>query len=500
MKNPSRVFSGYDEWKDDFLCRTEPRISHAKNNETKVKVVLEYLVLTERKLNIKIQKKSTKKARKYIKEGKKNVKVQIWSDLAETFTKAIMHAKINSIQLNDAYVVRSRALFIGKKYKNAMSDIERVLNMDYSDDMNSSLYSVRTELLHEIEKRRVLENVEALDHAHEGHKKSNDANKSGINDTLTKIPRNSSAVQNTPPVIGVFDAFDVKYSQQSGTYVVARKTIEAGEIMSNYKVYAKVINSEFLHRYCWNCCKQTWAGIACHKCVNVIYCNEACRDRAWQEHHDIECSVISAITLKELSSHDLLALRLTVKAYKETGTWDELQKKIREINKIKNPALKCFTNGVINPARYASVYSLPCNTEDFFRSTERASAILCSLAATTYILGEKIKDLETLSKNKYATFIGGLIKRNFEISLTNSTKLTMDSDIGLVLDSFIPMFKHSPKPTVINFASGGVSTLVAFKKIEKGEQIYLSYDPDLFYDRFGRRVKRLHDLNAIPNL
>ncbi|KAK0073715.1 hypothetical protein PV326_013140, partial [Microctonus aethiopoides] len=241
-----------------------------------------------------------------------------------------------------------------------------------------------------------------------------------------------------------------------------------------------------------------WAGIACHKCVDVIYCDENCRNKAWQEYHDIECSVISAISSEELNSLDSLTLRLTVKAYKEAGTLEKLQEKIHKIDKIDDPLIKCLTDNVFDSANYASVYSLSRQTEDLFMNTVRASVILYSLAATTNIFGEKINDFGELSKNKYAAFIGGLIKTNFEISLMNSTKLTLDGDTGLIVDSFWSMLNHSCDPTVINFASGDISALIAFQRIlegeqriQEGEQIFLSYGPEFIYDK---RDKRREDL------
>ncbi|KAK0173177.1 hypothetical protein PV328_006415 [Microctonus aethiopoides] len=503
-----QVLSRSDDWKEHFICLTSSRISYVKTDEEKVKIALQYLTSAETKLNIQKQIKSTTKAREYIKEGEQKLETSSWPDSVEIFTKVVMHAEINSNELAQAYANRSAALYIGGLYENALTDIERALKIGYSDNEKTKLYVRRAKCLFALKNTMSPEIEEALADAHKWLGKMNDADKERMKDILNEFPKNSSAIevpyhkydynqllpkppQDNPKIPGVSDAVELKYSKEFGRHVVATKNIKAGETIMVRRAYATVINARFRHKYCWYCCKQLWTGIACHKCVDVIYCDENCRNKAWQEYHDIECSVISAISSEELNSLDSLTLRLTVKAYKEAGTLEKLQEKINKIDKIDDPLIKCLTDNVFDSANYASVYSLSRQTEDLFMNTVRASVILYSLAATTNIFGEKINDFGELSKNKYAAFIGGLIKTNFEISLMNSTKLTLDGDTGLIVDSFWSMLNHSCDPTVINFASGDISALIAFQRIQEGEQIFLSYGPEFIYDK---RDKRREDL------
>ncbi|KAK0168121.1 hypothetical protein PV327_001953 [Microctonus hyperodae] len=416
-----RVFAEYDEWKQGILQYTEQRSFRAYTDEQKVRIVLEYLMFTKRKLNIQYQSKSMTKAGEYIEKGEKLLQVQLCSDAVEIFTKAIMHAEIDSYELVLGYTKRSVALCQGGMYRNAQSDLERALIINRSSNELGSLFTYQMEYLTIIENEISHGNVESLPNP----------------------PQINSQMQMS------WDSIFFKNNKTLGPHAVATRLIQVGEILT-------------------------------------------CRDRAWQDHHDIECSVICAISGQEQHSLDLLALRLTVKAYKEAGTLEKLQEKVNEIDQIRDRVLKCNTHGLFDPTKYASVYSLLRNTNHYYITAVRAFAILCSLAATTNILGEKIKHLKTLSKNKYATFIGGLIKRNFEICLANSTKLTLDDDIGLVLDPCWSMFLHSDNPSVTNFSSGGTSTLIAIEDIRKGDKILLRSDPGFVYNIYGKRKDRVN--------
>ncbi|KAK0074143.1 hypothetical protein PV326_012692, partial [Microctonus aethiopoides] len=298
--------------------------------------------------------------------------------------------------------------------------------------------------------------------------------------------------QDNPKIPGASGAIELKYSDKFGRHIVATRDINAGETIMVHTSYATVIDSKFSHKYCWNCCKRAWSGIPCHKCVEVIYCNETCRDKAWSEHHEIECEVMSVLTRERTNLHDLLALRLTLKAYKESGSLKKLQEKIREIDAIKDPILKFFTNNRFDHTKYESVYSLWRDRKSGFHTALKVSVILYSLTATTDIVGEKILNFKQLLNNEGATFIGRLILVNLEIASMNAAKLSVDDNAGYALDPLWSLFNHSCDPETINFTSGNIMSLTAFQRLEKGQQVSINYGRAFFYaDLLDRRVLHL---------
>ncbi|KAK0072128.1 hypothetical protein PV326_000416, partial [Microctonus aethiopoides] len=285
-------------------------------------------------------------------------------------------------------------------------------------------------------------------------------------------------------ILGVSGAVTLKYSQEHGRHVVATNDINVGEVIMVQKSYVNNVDADFYYKYCANCCKDVFAGIPCHQCVNVIYCDEKCRDENWREYHDIECSVTSAM-IGNVISHILLILKLTVKAYKEAGTFEKLQENIRKIDEINDPILKFFTNGVFDPTKYASVYSLCKPATISFRDALISALILHSLAATTEIFGKKITTFKQLLKNKWTKFMSGLIMTNHRIISMNASRV--DGTDVLNVNPFRCLFNHSCDPSMLSMVSGDISVSIAVQRIKKGEQIFITYGPEFLTSTTNER-------------
>ncbi|KAK0168124.1 hypothetical protein PV327_001955 [Microctonus hyperodae] len=456
-------------------------------------------------INIEKNDKSTSRALAYIEDGNKKFESLYWEDLLEIYTKAAMYAENDSNELARAYGNRSATLYTGGLYQDALIDIERALAIGYSNNTKTKLYVRRAKCIFALKKEMSPEIEEALADARKWLDEMKEADKKYMTKILDKFPEGLTykapfkkhdynallpqPPQDNPKIPGASGAIELKYSDKFGRHIVATRDINAGETLIVHTSYATVIGPKFAYKYCWYCCKRAWSAVPCHKCVEVIYCDETCRDKAWSEHHEIECEVTSAITRENIDLHDLLALRLTVKAYKEAGSLKKLQEKIQEIDAINDPILKLFKNNVFDHTKYESVYSLWREYNSRFIVVLKASIILSSLAATTNIFGEKISNFEELLNNPEAIFIGRLILVNFEVALMNGAKLSVDDNAGYALDPFWSLFNHSCDPELINFTSGNIVTLTAFQRLEKGQQVTINYGRAFFYaDPIMRQV------------
>ncbi|KAK0173178.1 hypothetical protein PV328_006416 [Microctonus aethiopoides] len=467
------------------------------DDEEKIKVALRHLSTCGKHVDNQKNGKSKFRALAYIEEGNKKFESLFREDLLEIYTKAAMYAEIGSNELARAYGNRSAHLYTSGLYEDALIDIERALAIGYNDDTKTKLYVRRAKCLFVLKKEMSPEIEEALSDARKWLDKMKEADKKYMTKILDKFPEGllnktpfkkydynallPEPPQDNPKIPGASGAIELKYSDQFGRHVVATRDINAGETIIVHRSYATVIDSKFSHKYCWNCCKRAWSGVPCHKCVEVIYCNETCRDKAWSEHHEIECKVISVITREKLDIYDLLALRLTAKAYKEAGSLKKLQEKIRKIDSIDDPILKCLTNNRFDHTKYESVYSLWRHNTIDSDTALRLSLILCSLAATTNIFGEKILNSKQLLNNEEATFIGRLMLVNHEIASMNASKFSGDNNAGLALDPLWSLFNHSCDPETINMTPGNIMSLTAFQRLEKGQQVCINYDEPFFF-------------------
>ncbi|KAK0173169.1 hypothetical protein PV328_006407 [Microctonus aethiopoides] len=482
-------------------------ISCAKNDEERVKIALQYLSRYENPIDYShksiIQCKSATIASEHIEKGNKAYQSLSWRDSVCQYTKAVSYAEISSKELARAYGNRSAALYECGLYDDSLIDIERALKIGYNDDIKAKLYARRAKCIYALEKKMTPEVIKAIADARKWLEKMNSIKKKLLMNILDEFPKNLSIKKpltknnisklipkipnDNPKIPGVSGAITLKYSQEHGRHVVATKDINVGEVIMVQKSYAYIHNNaDFYYKYCANCCKDVFAGIPCHQCVNVIYCDENCRDEDWREYHDIECSVISAM-IGNVISQNLLTLRLTVKAYKEAGTFEKLQENIRKINEINDPILKLFTNDVFDPTKFASVYSLWKTATISFQDALISALILHSLAATTEIFGKKITTFKQLLKNKWAKFMSGLIMTNHRIISLNGTP---GAAYSFYVNPFWCLFNNSCDPSTLSVNYKNVNALIAVQRIKKGEQIFITYGPEFLM--FNTNERRNH--------
>lgn len=84
---------------------------------------------------------------------------------------------------------------------------------------------------------------------------------------------------------------------------------------------------------------------------------------------------------------------------------------------------KCFTQGVFDDTKYASVYALLRMNLDEWKSIfypSKAIKILFILAATTDVFNKKIDKISELKNINFGNFIGKLLFQHMEIATTNS--------------------------------------------------------------------------------
>ncbi|KAK0072399.1 hypothetical protein PV326_000116 [Microctonus aethiopoides] len=450
--------------------------------------------------------KSSEKATEFIEKGNKQFKKEnSWKDSLELYTQGVMHAPPNSHALARAYANRSAALSDGGLYDDVILDIGRALEIGYPDDLKPKLWMRRAMcsllLNRTLNPDAQKDLVDASNLLVELNSNDNEYVNEIMNKKLSTISSMKTPhekidyeiflpkiVKENTKLMGVTDAVELQYSEKYGRQVVATRDIKAGEAIYVHKAYASIIESTVAHKYCWHCSKQVWAGVPCHQCVSVIYCNEKCRDEAWQEYHDIECLIIPQfIRLKgvvDLGTAGPLALKITAKVFKEAGSLEKLKEKINELNtKQGDNITKCFSGDVFDSMKYEAVYSLSRLAKIEILSSASVFILFC-FAANTEIFGKKYGEIDKFEKNKWMIFMGALIMRHLDICISNSKRDYMkDEDRkevirGTEMFPFFSLINNNCDPNVVDYHSGNVSAMITLQQIKKGEQvrIYLIYN------------------------
>ncbi|XP_034941882.1 SET and MYND domain-containing protein 4-like [Chelonus insularis] len=472
-----------------------------KNDTEKIKFAVEYLIQNSRFPKITHQSKDALKAKDKISEANtmmaKNVS---FKKVLETYTEAIAFAPVGSKELGLAYANRSALLCNAKYYEDSLKDINRTLQLRYPDKLKAALFIRRAKNLLGIDPSMRPEVTEAIQNAQNYVGLADPISRPRLQESLDllrilKKPLDPPAkkwddrkfLPKTPcgnsKILRVSDGIAIKYSEEFGRHIVATRDIDAGEPIMVHKSYVAVLATQHLYSYCWNCSKRAWTAVPCAHCVNIVFCSEVCRDKAWQDYHDLECSIVTSLAANIILPVDVMALRITIKAFKEMKSINGLKTKIGILDGLTDPITKSFSEGVFNDTKYASVGTLMrrSETQYQFEHTLRCACLLYYLASATEIFGRKIYDFKALLHNQSALFMGGLIFRHFEIILTNATGIFSNDDEGKnfakggQLISFQSLFNHSCDPNGYLYTSGDMNAIIAFDTIKAGQQIFLNY-------------------------
>lgn len=307
--------------------------------------------IKEGEIPIKHESKNMDIATQKIDLGNKVVSIAPLNKLIEIYSGAIAYALPGSEVLARGFANRSAVLANFGMYEDSLKDIERALEIGYPDNLKAKLYARKAKNLLALNPKMRSEVDDSITQANIWVEKMGDDNKKKVKNSLDQLKMESfqepvkkwddslflpKMTNDNPKILRASSAIEIRQSDKFGRHIVATKNIKAGEAIMTHKAYSAVLMNEYWHTYCWNCLKFTWSCVPCSQCANVVYCNEKCRDDAWQEHHDIECPVIKALvaTDKAMIEISLISLRMLVKAIKEFGTVEALFKKVQEIDKI----------------------------------------------------------------------------------------------------------------------------------------------------------------------
>ncbi|XP_057324270.1 SET and MYND domain-containing protein 4-like isoform X2 [Microplitis mediator] len=453
------------------------------------------------------------------------------------YTEALAYAPVDSHPelMAKCYGNRSAVLCNCKYYDFSLKDIDKALKIGYPDHLKAKLYIRRVKNLLALHNGKSNERIiEATKDARYWIDKISDAeirkktqgSLNGLKNLHLKSHKKfdptsyvSAIRDDNRQILRASSAIALKYSEEFGRHVVATRDIKPGEALTIQKVYASTLLSDNRYTRCWNCSRATWSSVPCNNCSNVIFCDETCRDSAWNDYHDIECRVISAMPPIFLRTECVLAIRVTIKAYKEAGSLPALKRNLIKIDVHTDPLTKGFTNNVYDETKYASVYTLKRGINSISERAKWsyiASRILYTLSETTDMLGNKKYDnFKDLANDDLAVFLGAIIFRNIEITGNNGVNTSLLNNIQDtiiehcdILMPFSSIFNHSCDGSVTPAIFRDVNVFFSMDSIKKGQRILANYGKDYDYkqavtadriknlkERFGFRCKCIPCVN-----
>lgn len=324
---------------DEDFVTTAMALCHSYYNKNKCQV-----------LTINHESKSDNLAKDMINAGNKmaNSNRSLEKSI-EIYNEAMAHALPGSEFLAHAFANRSIVLTKAGMYEESLKDIQHALDANCSDNLKAGLYARKAKNLLALNMTANVE--ETLAEARSWASKLGDDKRDEFLSNLDKLKNKKykkpvtqrdnciyipTAPDDNPKLMRTSGAVSINYSDKFGRHLIATRDIKAGEALIVKKVYSLVLVSEFRFKRCWNCSKHCWSSVPCNECANVIYCSEGCRNIAWNEHHSLECPLITALLANKSYNYSLImSLRLLVKALKEFKTVEALHKKIQDIDSVE---------------------------------------------------------------------------------------------------------------------------------------------------------------------
>uniref|UniRef100_A0A4W3JAH4 Protein-lysine N-methyltransferase SMYD4 n=1 Tax=Callorhinchus milii TaxID=7868 RepID=A0A4W3JAH4_CALMI len=108
----------------------------------------------------------------------------------------------------------------------------------------------------------------------------------------------------------------LRFDGVRGRHLVATKDFAAGETVLREEAYAAVLLARAQpspqDSHCHHCLSQAWALLPCPSCSYATYCSALCRQKAWADHHQVECPLGSELLALGAFAH--LSLRMVLAA------------------------------------------------------------------------------------------------------------------------------------------------------------------------------------------
>ncbi|XP_008551286.1 SET and MYND domain-containing protein DDB_G0273589 [Microplitis demolitor] len=499
-----------------FPLINSPELSKMVTAEEKIKFAMIFLQDHEELLTIKHhQEKSSEKALEKINKANKHISTLHYKSLLKLYTEALAYAPENSEEMAKAYANRSAVLCNQRLYQQSLIDVGFALKIGYPDNLKAKLYVRQAKALRACSPNMVSEVNDSLANARLWMEKMDPINKQKIKTALAEFSENKTAEEprkiwsadnylgsissSNSKISRASSAIALKYSEEFGRHIVATRDIEPGETLVVHRSYASLLFSDNYYTNCWHCSKYLWNPIPCRSCVNIVFCNDDCRKSAWNEYHDIECKMIGVMIASDMSTSEILSLRLLIKALKELGNIQGLKNKIKEIESVSDPINKTFTDSKYDETKYASVYSLTRLPIEHIFAMEyalKAVGILYFLSVLTDLIEKKFDNYKNSIENKNAMFICQLLYRHLQIVRNGASEVEIMNDDGIltkrgvIIQPFFQLCNHSCDRNIYHFVLNDMNSMISIQTIKKGEQIYCSYGPEyLFQTTEERRAK-----------
>ncbi|RWS21062.1 SET and MYND domain-containing protein (SMYD)-like protein [Leptotrombidium deliense] len=270
------------------------------------------------------------------------------------------------------------------------------------------------------------------------------------------------------------DAVRMNFNEEKGRVVVAKRDIEAGEVVMIERAFASWLRPSLYSSYCHHCLLPLREVFHCSDCSLAKFCSTACREDAFTKYHKIECPYLPV--LMYLSSGHL-ALRILIIS--------GIRSAIQMLSKEQIP-LETYKN-IEHSGDYNSLYSLTDNIDNksyqmLFPDAFGAAFMTILAHKMGFVAVDDIRRVGALLLKHISQIWCNVMSistdKIYETDNIEKTTFFTDSvEIGAGMYPTICIMNHSCDSNVVNSFSGHVATSTALVKISSGDELLVTYGP-----------------------
>ncbi|XP_050536215.1 SET and MYND domain-containing protein 4-like [Daktulosphaira vitifoliae] len=511
MRKIMHSFFGMNEYFTEYFKERELMgevyVTFNKKETSEEKFLYTYNLLKEHKqLPDKITKmcgKSNKIARNIREEANILFAKKDYVKAYCSYNISVMTAKIGSPDYAIALANRSASLYYLKEYEACVSDIHHSIEAKYPPSLFYKLFEREGNCLKKLGHMKLAKEKfkECLLHLNEASipidkKKTIEAQiKNVLSNSKTdneecKIffeeKKNISLLGGPNKNIPALSKFvKIKYSESMGRCLFATNNINPGDVLTIEKPYAGILCNESFGYNCGYCFKQCLNGIPCKKCTMVIYCDNKCRQKSYENGHKYECMFHSTLVEWPGIEHmEYLSMYIFLKTVSKYG----LEEYVSLVRSLKVDMSDSIIRGFNKTGQYlseefCSTYSLEGNeskrtVSDLFIRHCYASVIVSCLKLGGLkipddllgIIGESIVHLLCVVASNAHGITQPPNRNNWSLP-----EMKEFMPVASILLPTLSLLNHHCDPNVVRHNYNGIVILRAIQPIPKNSQLFDNY-------------------------
>ncbi|NXP51754.1 SMYD4 protein, partial [Heliornis fulica] len=321
--------------------------------------------------------------------------------------QAASHELPGSPEVSVCFANRSAALFHLGRFQLCLEDIARAESQGYPDRLLPKVLLRKAECLlclgrlqEAMDVLRVVENKIAMDGimiAQQTQLKKLSQLKIKIHDKEScpepvqeaqdDIQKKSEIWEENDIISGASSSLTLNFDTERGRHLVASQDIVPGQNLLKEEAFVSVLCPGESHLlkdssetawdtqvtnadlYCHRCLRELLASVPCRGCSYAKYCSQNCADVAWEQYHQIECSLGALLLTLGVFCH--VALRTVLLAgFAEVSRL--VERSHGDDKDIHNPEVRCEDLSEA-PATRTGTRSIPgCNNSGQYQSSYQA--------------------------------------------------------------------------------------------------------------------------------